>query len=145
MSASRFVVPEWESIELLESETVGRLCVLVSHYPLAFPINYRIVRDGAQIRVVFRAAPHAAVAQYAGLASMEVDQIDAAHLNAWSVIVRGTLHQVFGQNQLPDTFPLLGDGNYQWMVLEVTAISGRRFVSGPSFDGVSVDWHPAAR
>ena len=143
MSASRFDIPEWECVELLESETVGRLCVLVSYYPMAFPINYRVVRDGSNVRVVFRGAPHAAVAQYDGPASMEVDQIDAAHANAWSVIVRGALHKVFGQHELPDTFPLL-EGRYQWMVLEVSAISGRRFVSAPSFDGRSVDWHPAA-
>ncbi len=142
MSTSQFEVPEWESIELLESETVGRLCVLVGDYPMAFPINYRLVRGDGPIRIAYRAAPHAAVAQYNGPASMEVDRIDAEHLSAWSIIVRGTLHKIFGEHDLPDTFPLL-DGRYQWMALEVTVISGRRFVSVPSFDGVSVDWHPA--
>ncbi len=142
MAASQFEVARWESIDLMSQETVGRLCVLSNGYPLAFPINYRIVQDGMDIRVVFRAAPHAAVAQYQGPASMEVDQIDASHECAWSVIVRGNLHRVFGQDELPDTYPLL-EGRHQWMVLEVTAVSGRRFVSTPSFDGQSVEWRPA--
>ena len=141
MATSKFEVPKWESIDLLSRETVGRLCVLVNGYPLAFPINYRILQDGTDIRVVFRAAPHAAVAQYQGAASMEVDQIDAAHQTAWSVIVRGMLHRVFGQDELPDTYPML-EGRDQWMVLEVSAVSGRRFESTPSFDGRSVEWLP---
>jgi len=142
MSASKFEVPEWESVELLESETVGRMCIVVSDYPIAFPISYRLVRDDTKVRIVFRAAPHAALAQYDGPASMEVDRVDPDHLNSWSVIVRGTLHKVFGNHELPDTFPLL-EGRYQWMVLEVSAVSGRRFVSAPAFDGRGVDWRPA--
>lgn len=127
-----------ESLELLSHETVGRLCVIEHGYPLAFPLNYRMLRTGEDTKMVFRTIPHAAVARYEGPASLEVDQIDKAA--TWSVIVRGTLRRVIGQHDLPDTDPLLTEGRTQWIVLNVTSISGLRFTSAPVTDGFSVDW-----
>ncbi|MEY2414963.1 MAG: hypothetical protein QOH53_297, partial [Ilumatobacteraceae bacterium] len=55
MGATQFEAPQWESVGWLESETVGRLCVIDFGYPLAFPINYRLqqLRDD-EYRLVFR-------------------------------------------------------------------------------------------
>jgi len=144
MGATQFEAPQWESVAWLESDTVGRLCVVDFGYPLAFPINYRLLRDSENFRIVFRAAPHSVVGRYEGLASLEVDHIDDARLNAWSVIVRGELRSAVGQVDLPDTFPLLTEGRNSWKLLEVSSISGRRFTSTTSADGFSVDWQPAA-
>ena len=144
MGATQFESPQWESVEWLESDTVGRLCVIDFGYPLAFPINYRLLRDGENFRVVFRAVPHSVVGRYEGPASLEVDHIDDTRLNAWSVIVRGELRGAVGQVDLPDTYPLVIEGRNLWKVLEVTSISGRRFTSTTSADGFSVDWQPAA-
>ncbi len=143
MSTTRCELPSWESYELLGSETVGRLCVIEREYPLAFPLNFRIVRKLDETRIVMRTAAHTAVARYEGPASLEVDRIDDADRTAWSVIVRGTLRRVIGQHELPDPHPLVTEGRHQWMVLEVTAISGRRFTSKPATDGFSVEWQPA--
>jgi hypothetical protein len=128
---------------LLGSETVGRLCVIEHEYPLAFPINYRLMRDVDETKVVFRTIPHAAVARYEGLASLEVDRIDHANGTAWSVILRGNLRRVIGQHELPDPKPLVTEGRHQWVVLDVTAISGRRFISKPASDGFVVEWQTA--
>lgn len=143
MGATRYELPDWETLELLDRETVGRLCVIEFGYPLAFPINYRIVREGEHTQVVFRADRHAAVARYEGPASFEVDQIDKERQTAWSVMVRGTLRRVVGQHELPDTLPLVTEGRDQWVVLDVTAISGRRFIGTPAADSFSVDWQTA--
>ena len=145
MGATQFEAPQWESVAWLESETVGRLCVIDYGYPLAFPINYRFqhVRDD-EYRIVFRTVPHAVVGRYEGPASLEVDWIDDARLNAWSVIVRGELRGAVGQIDLPDPSPLLTEGRHRWKVLEVSSISGRRFTSTTAADGVSVDWQTAA-
>jgi nitroimidazol reductase NimA-like FMN-containing flavoprotein (pyridoxamine 5'-phosphate oxidase superfamily) len=143
MGTSRFEVPQWECLELLKSETVGRLCVVEHDYPLAFPINYRVVGTAEATRVVYRTAPRAAVGRYEGPASLEIDQIDPRGLDAWSVIVRGTLRGVRDNEVLPDTRPLVSDGRDQWMSLNVCAISGRRFTSVPANDGFSVEWQPA--
>lgn len=140
MNGRRCDLPDWESFELLGGETVGRLCVIDSGYPLAFPLNYRLVRTVDDTKIVFRTIPHAAVARYEGPASLEVDRIDAA--TAWSIIVRGELRRVVGPHQLPDTNPLLTEGRHQWMVLTVTSISGRRFTRRPDDSGFAVDWQP---
>jgi nitroimidazol reductase NimA-like FMN-containing flavoprotein (pyridoxamine 5'-phosphate oxidase superfamily) len=143
MGLSPFDLAHRESIELLEKETVGRLCVIEHGYPLAFPISYRLTRTGDQTKVAFRTVPHSTVARYEGPACLEVDRIDTDRQSAWSVIVRGDLRRAFDQGDLPDTFPLVTEGRHQWVVLEVTAISGRRFTSTPADDGFSVEWQPA--
>ena len=142
MGATQFEAPQWESVGWLESDTVGRLCVIEFGYPLAFPINYRLQRDGDNFRPVFRAARHSVVGRYEGPASLEVDHIDESRLNAWSVIVRGELHTRVGEDDLPDTSPLLTEGRQQWKVLDVHSISGRRFNSVSFIDDFSVDWQP---
>jgi nitroimidazol reductase NimA-like FMN-containing flavoprotein (pyridoxamine 5'-phosphate oxidase superfamily) len=143
MGTSRFEVPQWECLELLGAETVGRLCVVEHDYPLAFPVNYRVVCTDDATRLVFRTAPRAAVGRYEGPASLEIDQIDSTRQNAWSVIVRGMLHSIRHDEELPDTRPFVSDGRHQWMSLDVSAISGRRFTSAASNDGFSVEWQPA--
>jgi hypothetical protein len=144
MGATEFEAPQWECLAWLDNETVGRLCVLDLGYPLAFPINYRMVQGGEAYRFVFRAVTHSAVGRYVGPASLEVDQIDSSRRNAWSVIARGELRDATGHTDLPDTYPLLTEGRNRWKVLDVISISGRRFTSTTPADGFSVDWQPAA-
>lgn len=143
MGATPFEVPERESIELLQHETVGRLCVIDYGYPLAFPVNYRLMETGGSLRIVVRTTPRAAIARYEGPASFEVDHIDPDRLNAWSVIVRGELKRSVGLEEFPNTYPLLTEGRFQWIVLDVTAISGRRFTSAHDDAGFYADWEPA--
>jgi hypothetical protein len=140
MGATRHELPQWESLELLRRETIGRLCVLEHGYPLAYPMNYRVVGDGDAVSVVFRANPRTAVASCEGAASIEVDHLDPVQRSAWSVMARGTLHRAVGTHELPDTDPLVTDGRFQWLVLDVEAISGRRFTGVPVADGFVVEW-----
>lgn len=142
MGATQFDAPQWESIAWLESETVGRLCIVDNDYPLAFPVNYRLQRAGDEYTVVFRTIAHSAIGRYQGLASLEVDHIDESRLNVWSVIVRGELHSRLGEDDLPDPHPLLTEGRHQWKVLDVTSFSGRRFDSVSFVDDFSVEWQP---
>jgi hypothetical protein len=140
MGATRHELPQWESLELLRRQTVGRLCVLEHGYPLAYPMNYRVVGDGDGVSIVFRANPHAAVASCEGAASIEVDHLDMVERSAWSVMARGRLRRVVGAHELPDTDPLVTEGRFQWLVLDVEAVSGRRFTGVPVADGFVVDW-----
>jgi Pyridoxamine 5'-phosphate oxidase len=142
MAATHFEAPQWECVTWLENETVGRLCVIEFDYPLAFPISYRLLRDGEAYRFVFRTVAHSAVGRYVGRASIEVDQIDASRRNAWSVIARGELRDGTGEADLPDPHPLLTEGRERWKVLDVSSISGRRFTSTTPAAGFSVDWQP---
>jgi hypothetical protein len=139
MGATPYELPEWESLELLEREAIGRLCVIEHGYPLAFPVNYRLVREGGRTRVVLRTSPRSALARYEGKASLEVDRVDPERSAAWSVIVRGISRRVAGSHDFPDTVPLV-EGKFQWVVLDVIAISGRRFTARPAGDMFVVEW-----
>jgi hypothetical protein len=144
MGATPFVIPERESVELLQQETVGRLCIIEYGYPLAFPVNYRVMETGDSFRIVVRTTARAAIARYEGPASFEVDRADPDRLNAWSVIVRGQLKRGLGPDELPNTCPLVTDGRFHWIVLDVTAISGRRFTDIEACAAFDADWEPAA-
>jgi hypothetical protein len=80
------------------------------------------------------------LARYEGPSSFEIDDIDLDKGVAWSVIVRGTLRRVAGSYELPDPGPLLDEDRTEWMTLEISAISGRRFVVRAAEDGFSVAW-----
>jgi nitroimidazol reductase NimA-like FMN-containing flavoprotein (pyridoxamine 5'-phosphate oxidase superfamily) len=139
-TTTRVELPEWESLELLGVTPVGRLCIIDHGYPLAFPLNYRLLHDPT--RIVFRTNPDSALARYEGPASLEVDHIDLLTPSAWSIIVRGTLRRVVEHNELTETHPLVTTGRFHWKVLETTAISGRRFTAEQREDAFTVEWQP---
>lgn len=142
MGTTRLEMPGWESLDLLGRESVGRLCVIDHGYPLAFPLNYRMLHDEKGTRFVFRTSPTSAVGQYVGPASLEVDHLDALRPAAWSVIVRGTLRRAVDNDELHDTHPLVTSARFHWVVLDAVAISGRRFAAQPSSDDFAVEWQP---
>lgn len=89
---SRFEELEFdECIRRLASHRVGRLAVMVGHYPQVFPLNYELDDD----IVVFRthlgtkllAARHANV-------SFQVDSIDEVTHSGWSVLIQGMAEDV---------------------------------------------------
>lgn len=138
MSAEHEDLPGWESLELLGLTAVGRLCIVVDGYPLAFPLNYKLLHDPT--RIVFRTNPSSALARYEGLASLEVDHIDLREPSAWSVMVRGTLRRAFDNHELAETHPLVSSGRFHWIVLEAASISGRRFTADRRDDAFTVEW-----
>ncbi|MFT3852084.1 MAG: pyridoxamine 5'-phosphate oxidase family protein [Ilumatobacteraceae bacterium] len=141
MPATAHQLPTWECIELLRDHGIGRMCLLDGAYPIAVPINYRVVNDAhGQPRLVVRTTPDALVGKYRGPCALEVDEIDLPHERAWSIIARGTLVPVHGHHELPDPAPIVGGNRSQWMTVDIVAITGRRFVLSDAGDGWSVDW-----
>ena len=133
-------VPSWEATTLLRSTSVGRLCVIDHGTPLALPVNFRLT-DEAAPRIVIRTSPSGLLAAYQGPASFEADEVDEEGHHAWSVIARGELRHAYGDPTLPDPQPWLGDGRLLWLVLEVTALSARRFAAvGHADDDFAVEW-----
>jgi hypothetical protein len=108
--------------------------------PIALPVNMRLVRQGDQASVVVRTAATSMIGRYSGPASLEVDQIEQR--TAWSVLVRGTLHPVSADGVFVDPKPMLDD-RHQWMRLEITSMTGRRFHGVMAPGGYSVDWELA--
>jgi len=144
MGATPYEIPHHECVELAKSETVGRLCVIEHGYPLAFPVNYRLAGSSDSLSIVIRTSPDAAIGQYEGSASFEVDRIDIDNAQAWSVIVRGRLRNSRTEDHLLETYPMVSEGRYQWKVLEVRALSGRKFSGKVDNGRFSVEWEPSA-
>ncbi len=85
------IIPRKECLRLLASRNVGRLGFVVGDQPLVLPVNYAVHGDV----VVFRTgegskldvAPSAKVA-------FEVDDVDAAAGQGWSVVVQGVAEEI---------------------------------------------------
>ena len=139
-SVHRSEIPAWDCYQLLDEHRTGRLGIIEHGYPIAIPISYRLAGTPSERRIVVRTAPNTTIAQYEGRASLEIDQIDERDKTAWSVIARGTLHRLYGDDMFPDPQPWLIEGRQQWLALDVVAVSGRRFVARPAGDGVGFQW-----
>lgn len=139
MTVDRYQIPRWECMSLVESAAVGRVGIIDHGYPIALPVNYRLIGVGDEREIVIRTTPDTVVGRYTGLASLEVDEIDLETKQAWSVLVCGHLRHEPGAHGLPDPHPWL-DSRHHWMVMSTDSVSGRRFVGTPGADGYSVEW-----
>ena len=122
-----------ECIELLGTQTVGRVAVVVDDgSPLVVPGNYAVDGDVA----VFRTGPGS---KLAGLrtqpVSFEVDDFDGYRRTGWSVLVRGVCYEVNERDAgtSPDSWAP-GEKSH-WVRVAPMEITGRRITwSGPSID-----------
>lgn len=76
-----------ECLELLSTQSVGRLGVVVDAHPLIFPVNYVLDADA----IIFRTSigtkfTHSSLDRVA----FEVDEVDSARKEGWSVAIEGT-------------------------------------------------------
>jgi len=86
-----------ECHRLISDGGVGRVVFAAPRGPVALPVNFRMLdRD-----VVFRTAPMPALAPALdqGTVSFEVDRIDAALVEGWSVLLSGRGHIVVDSNE----------------------------------------------
>ncbi len=132
---------EEESLELLASEQVGRLGVIVDGQPVIFPVNY--VLDGRL--VVFRNDPgtkltHASLDRVC----FEVDRIDADRHDGWSVVVQGIGREITGalddasvrERALGLQTWITGEKGH-WVRISTPHISGRRLIPGAAEPGAA--------
>lgn len=118
-----------ECRDLVSTHGVGRLAVPSPSGPLILPVNYSVV-EGV---IAFRTHPGTALAQAMGCeVAFEVDHIDAALSQGWSVLVRGPASAVMD----PDCVQLLKERAYSepwaggqrdmWIRINPLTITGRR-------------------
>jgi uncharacterized protein len=85
------IIPYEECRELLRSESVGRLGVVVDGRLEIFPVNYGLDGDG----ILFRSNRGRKVtAALLGEVVFEVDRIDVEARSGWSVVVRGRTQDI---------------------------------------------------
>jgi uncharacterized protein len=83
-----------ECWRLLATQPVGRVAVIVGHYPLVFPVNFGL--DGQSI--VYLTGTGAKVySVHRSNVTFEVDHIDLAHRTGWSVMVKGVAQELYAE------------------------------------------------
>ncbi|MEX2269569.1 MAG: pyridoxamine 5'-phosphate oxidase family protein [Acidimicrobiia bacterium] len=117
-------------LHLLRQSSVGRIAVVVNHFPIILPINYRLAESSGRTWIALRTRPGNVIDQAAMNVAFEVDGLDPAHREGWSVLVRGTLHRVDADaadfSERFDPEPWMLTERDAWLVIEPFAITGRR-------------------
>jgi len=113
----------------LSTHGVGRIAVSTPDGPAVIPVNYEVVDDAIAFRTVPGSAPAAAVGSEI---AFEVDHVDEAMSQGWSVLVVGPARVVTQPGevqQLADhahTTPWAGGEREMWVSIQPTRITGRR-------------------
>lgn len=114
---------------LLAAHGVGRLALSTDSGPVIVPVNYDVV-DGA---IVFRTAEGATPSLVdGGPVAFEVDRIDDAFSQGWSVVVRGRARTVTDpgeEGRLTErafSAPWAGGDRHVWVRIDPDTVTGRR-------------------
>jgi transcriptional regulator with XRE-family HTH domain len=119
---------EEESRSLLAAGGVGRVAFELAGQLNVVPVNFELYKG----LLVFRTSATTAVARYgAGQVAFEVDRIDEAMREGWSIMVSGTARQAAGEElqQLRSALtvePWAGGDREVYIVIEPEQVSGRR-------------------
>ena len=118
-----------EGRALLAPGGVGRIVFYDARGPVALPVNYRMRGDD----IVFRTSAISSVraASYGQRVSFEVDRIDDAMRQGWSVLITGNAHEVRDADELRELQqlgiePWAGDERPVYMRIKPRTMSGRR-------------------
>jgi nitroimidazol reductase NimA-like FMN-containing flavoprotein (pyridoxamine 5'-phosphate oxidase superfamily) len=131
MNAQRLeVLSRDECLARLRSHLVGRVAfVLNDGPPTVLPVNYRLVETARHTWIALRTRPGAGIDQAKPLVSFEVDEIDRARHEGWSVLVQGTLQHIdpdaAGFRDRFDPEPWFLQERDSWLVIEPFDITGR--------------------
>lgn len=127
-----------ECFALIAPGGVGRFVFMEARGPVAVPVNFRLLRRD----VVFRTASRTSIANRAGQrrVSFEVDHIDEAQSEGWSVLISGTAHRVddpaeLAQVQALDVQPWAGGTRDTYYRLSPEQVSGRRIHGSTALRG----------
>jgi uncharacterized protein len=126
------VIPYHECLELLKTEEVGRIAVVVEGRPEIFPVNYVLHGNG----ILFRTdSGTKLVGATHGPVTFEVDRLHRNTRSGWSVIVHGraALYTKFDSHAQQQASRLwLGTSKPHLIRVTPTTITGRRVPShGP--------------
>ena len=119
-----------ECLILLRNSRVGRVAVIVDDAPVVFPVNFRLVEVGERNWIALRTRPGGVIETAPTRVAFEIDGVDPANRQGWSVLVRGSLQPVDPDaadfRERFDPQPWLTEDRDAWLVIEPFAITGRR-------------------
>lgn len=118
-----------QCLELMRTESVGRIGVSIGALPVVLPINYILVAED----VVFRTIPGTRLDAAAKntVVAFEVDSCAPNGSSGWSVLVQGRCSEVTVSPKV-DALALrawasVGGVATRWVRIESSFLSGRRF------------------
>jgi nitroimidazol reductase NimA-like FMN-containing flavoprotein (pyridoxamine 5'-phosphate oxidase superfamily) len=118
-----------ECRDRMSTHGVGRVGVTMAAGPVIVPVNYSVVDDA----IVYRTAPGTPAAAPDGTeVAFEVDHIDEAQSQGWSVLVMGRAQQVtdpLSARRLAEraySRPWAGGDRDLWIRIEPVQVTGRR-------------------
>ena len=119
-----------ECLRLLRASTLGRVAFSVDDWPVVFPVNYRLVEIHERTWIAMRTRPGNVIDRAPLNVAFQIDGIDPAHHQGWSVLVRGTQQRVDPDaadfRERFDPQPWILAERDAWLVIEPFAITGRR-------------------
>ena len=120
-------------LRLLREGTVGRIAFVVAENLVILPVNYRLAEPPSGPLLAVRTRPGTVIDQAPTNVAFEIDSIDPALHEGWSVLVRGELLHAFPSSTHfrdgydPESW--LADRD-AWLLIDPWAISGRE-LHGP--------------
>jgi nitroimidazol reductase NimA-like FMN-containing flavoprotein (pyridoxamine 5'-phosphate oxidase superfamily) len=125
------VIEREECLELMRSDSLGRVAVVESGHPVIFPVNYAVHGES----VAFRTAEGTKfdATMKGGPVSFEIDQTDRHTRTGWSVIVTGwarvvTDPRIVAELEGLGLEPWSEHRKDNWVVIHPERITGRRVV-----------------
>lgn len=122
---------------MLRRAAVGRLAVVVDGRPDVFPVNFAVDHGS----VVYRTAAGTKLGASVGQpVAFEADGHDTATGVAWSVVVKGTAHEVRARDEVLDILqlpliPWQASPKPRFVRIEPDSVTGRKFpvrAAGPT-------------
>jgi nitroimidazol reductase NimA-like FMN-containing flavoprotein (pyridoxamine 5'-phosphate oxidase superfamily) len=113
---------------LLMPGGIGRVVFVSERGPTALPVNFATTAGDILFRTAAGSVLEHADGQRVGF---EVDHIDDAMKEGWSVLVTGGLHQVTDEDELTEARglqvePWAGEGRDTYLRVQIEEVSGRR-------------------
>jgi nitroimidazol reductase NimA-like FMN-containing flavoprotein (pyridoxamine 5'-phosphate oxidase superfamily) len=123
---------------------VGRVIFLASRGPVAFPVNYRFSNNEVLFNTTVKAAREL---ESQALVGFEIDRIDDAFSEGWSVIVTGSARQVDHPDQLVEhaahaARPWAGGARGAVVAITLAEVTGRVILHDGT-DERTAGWNPS--
>jgi nitroimidazol reductase NimA-like FMN-containing flavoprotein (pyridoxamine 5'-phosphate oxidase superfamily) len=129
-------IAEDDCLRLLRAGTVGRIAVVAEDGPIILPVNYRLMEPPSGPLVAIRTRPGNVIEQAPESAAFEIDSIDQATHQGWSVVVRGELVHASSASPVVrthlDSLPWISTDRDAWLFIDPFAITGRQLHAAES-------------
>lgn len=122
---------ESQCYELLDTAVIGRVGLTAKGEQTILPVNYALDEHS----IVIKVAQFSTLAEYAPMTQVvfEVDHLDEAHQEGWSVLLRGMAHDVTNAIEITterlhqlSISPWAPGEKPIWLKINPREISGRR-------------------